>query len=51
MAGRPDALRELTDILSARQALYAMAATTLDTDDLGIEGVVDKLAALQGEVG
>jgi len=51
MAGRPDALRELTEILGARQSLYAMASTTLDTDELGIDGVVDKLAALQGEVG
>ena len=51
MAGRPDALRELTEILTARQPLYAMADITLDTDALGIEGVVGQLAALRGEAG
>jgi XRE family aerobic/anaerobic benzoate catabolism transcriptional regulator len=51
MAGRPDALRELTEILTVRAPLYAMAAITLDTDALGIDGVVARLAALGGEVG
>ena len=51
MAGRPDALRELTEILNARQPLYAMASIVLDTDVLGIEGVIGKLAALRGEAG
>ncbi|MFT5682395.1 MAG: XRE family aerobic/anaerobic benzoate catabolism transcriptional regulator [Myxococcota bacterium] len=51
IAGRPDALRELTEILTARQPLYAMAAITLDTDALGIDGVVERLAALGEEPG
>ena len=45
MAGRPDALRELTEILSARAPLYALADLTLDTDALGQSGVVDRLVA------
>ena len=49
MAGRPDALRELTEILSARTPLYALADITLDTDALGVEGVVAQLTALHQE--
>ncbi|MFT4975678.1 MAG: XRE family aerobic/anaerobic benzoate catabolism transcriptional regulator [Myxococcota bacterium] len=44
--GRPDALRELTDILAARAPLYAMAHITLDTEDLGLDGVVTRLEGL-----
>lgn len=44
--GRPDALRELTDILAARGPLYAMAHITLDTEDLGLDGVVERLEGL-----
>ncbi len=51
IVGRPDALRELTEILTAREPLYAMASLTLDTDSLGIAGVVERLAALVGEAG
>lgn len=41
--GRPDALNELTEILNRRAPLYAMADLSLDTEALGIEGVVDRL--------
>ncbi len=51
IVGRPDALRELTEILTAREPLYATASLTLDTDSLGIDGVVERLAALSGEAG
>ena len=44
--GRPDALRELTDILAARSSLYAMAHITLDTEELGVDGVVARLEGL-----
>jgi XRE family aerobic/anaerobic benzoate catabolism transcriptional regulator len=44
--GRPDALRELSDILNARTPLYAMAHITLDTEALGRDGVVNRLEAL-----
>ena len=45
MRGRPDALRELEQILAEREPLYAQADLTLDTDALGVDGVV---AALGG---
>ena len=44
--GRPDALRELSDILTTRAPLYAMAHITLDTEELGVDGVVARLEAL-----
>jgi len=43
MEGRPDALRELTEILATRAPLYAMAELTVDTDTLGIGGVIAQL--------
>lgn len=46
MVGHPDALRELTEILQARTALYSMAHITLDTEALGVEGVVGRLEGL-----
>jgi XRE family transcriptional regulator, aerobic/anaerobic benzoate catabolism transcriptional regulator len=45
MRGRPDAQGELKEILAARAALYAQADVALDTDVLGVEGVVDRLAS------
>lgn len=45
MRGRPDALRELQEILEARRPLYAQADLTLDTDELGVDGCVARLAA------
>jgi len=46
MAGRPEALQELTSILEERQPLYAMAHLQLDTDQLGVEGAVDAVARI-----
>ncbi|MEL6346842.1 MAG: shikimate kinase [Myxococcota bacterium] len=43
MRGRPDALRELTEILARRSPLYAMADLTLDTERLGMDGVLARL--------
>lgn len=45
MRGRPDALGELREILDSRRPLYAQADLTLDTDLLGIQGCVARLAA------
>ena len=44
MRGRPDALLELEAILRDRAALYAQADLSLDTDRLGVAGVVERLA-------
>ncbi|NOY24715.1 MAG: helix-turn-helix domain-containing protein [Oligoflexia bacterium] len=40
MSGRADPLAELRDILRVRSPLYAQADLCLDTDELGIDGVV-----------
>lgn len=48
MAGRPDALGELTEILRERTPLYAQATLTLDTEVLGVAGTVQRLAAELG---
>jgi XRE family aerobic/anaerobic benzoate catabolism transcriptional regulator len=45
MRGRPDALAELEAILTAREPLYGLADVHLDTDALGVDGVVERLAA------
>jgi len=45
MRGRPHALQELEAILGERAALYAQADRFLDTDALGIDGVVEALAS------
>lgn len=45
MRGRPRARAELEAILDTRAPLYALADVTLDTDALGVQGVVDRLAA------
>jgi len=45
MAGRPDALDELSAILRERTDLYSMAAMVVDTDALGVGGSVDAIAA------
>ena len=45
MRGRPQARAELETILDIRAPLYAQADVTLDTDNLGIEGAVERLAA------
>ena len=44
MEGRPNALAELEAILDERSGLYAQADLHLDTDSLGIDGVVGALA-------
>ena len=44
MEGRPNALAELEAILDERSGLYAEADVHLDTDALGIDGVVETLA-------
>lgn len=44
MRGRSDPLRELEAILRERAPLYGQADRTLDTEELGIEGVVRALA-------
>jgi XRE family aerobic/anaerobic benzoate catabolism transcriptional regulator len=43
MRGRPDALAELREILSARAPLYGEADLALDTAPLGVDGVVEAL--------
>jgi len=45
MRGRPQARAELESILDTRAPLYAQADVSLDTDALGVVGVVDRLAA------
>lgn len=45
MRGRADALGELRDILAARVPLYSQADLVLDTDELGVDGVVDHIVA------
>jgi XRE family aerobic/anaerobic benzoate catabolism transcriptional regulator len=44
MQGRPNAKAELEAILDERAGLYAQADVHLDTDGLGIDGVVNALA-------
>ena len=44
MEGRPNALAELEAILDERSVLYAQADLHLNTDSLGIDGVVETLA-------
>jgi XRE family aerobic/anaerobic benzoate catabolism transcriptional regulator len=44
MQGRPNAQAELEAILDERAGLYAEADLHLDTDGLGVDGVVDALA-------
>jgi XRE family aerobic/anaerobic benzoate catabolism transcriptional regulator len=44
MQGRPNAHAELEAILDERAGLYAEADLHLDTDGLGVDGVVDALA-------
>ena len=44
MRGRPNALAELEAILDERSGLYAQADLHLDTDGLGIDGVVKALS-------
>ncbi len=46
MAGRPAALDELKGILRARAALYAQADIAVDTEELGVDGVVESVGAL-----
>jgi len=48
MRGRADALAELEAILAARVPLYAQAEHVVDTDGLGVDGVV---AAVREKVG
>ncbi len=44
MQGRPNAAKELESILAERSKLYAQADLHLDTDSLGVRGVVDALS-------
>ncbi len=44
MEGRPNAAKELESILSERSQLYAQADLHLDTDSLGVHGVVAALS-------
>jgi XRE family aerobic/anaerobic benzoate catabolism transcriptional regulator len=44
MQGRPNAAAELEAILVERGGLYAQADLHLDTDGLGLDGVVDALS-------
>lgn len=48
MRGRPEPLAELRAILDERASLYAQAAMTLDTDRLGVDGVVARIADAVG---
>jgi XRE family aerobic/anaerobic benzoate catabolism transcriptional regulator len=43
MQGRPNAQQELEAILSERSSLYAQADRHLDTDELGVDGLVEAL--------
>jgi len=43
MAGRPDALGELRDILKRRAPVYSQAAEHFDTGALGVEGTVQAI--------
>jgi XRE family aerobic/anaerobic benzoate catabolism transcriptional regulator len=45
MRGRPQARAELEAILETRAPLYAQADVALDTDALGVDGAVERLAA------
>ncbi|MEC7946836.1 MAG: shikimate kinase [Myxococcota bacterium] len=45
MRGRPQARAELEAILDTRAPLYAQADVSLDTDALGVDGAVARLAA------
>lgn len=45
MRGRPDALGELEAILREREPLYGQAELALDTDALGVSGVVERIEA------
>lgn len=45
MRGRADALAELRDILADRAPLYAQADLALDTEALGVPGVVERIVA------
>lgn len=44
MRGRADPLGELRELLARRAPLYALAERVVDTDGLGVEGVVEAVA-------
>ena len=44
----PDALEELRAVLLSREPLYARAAATVDTSDVPVETMVERLAAVIG---
>src|SRR5688572_29732801 len=46
MADHPQAMAELRRLLSAREALYAQAAATVDTSRLGVEGAAEAIVRL-----
>lgn len=45
LAGWADPLAQLTSILETRAPLYALAEVHLETEDLGVDGVLDELAS------
>jgi XRE family aerobic/anaerobic benzoate catabolism transcriptional regulator len=46
MADHPEAMAELRRLLSSRQPLYAQAAATVDTSQLGVDGAVEAVVRL-----
>jgi hypothetical protein len=48
---RPDPLAELRRLQAEREALYAAADWTVDTERLGIQRVVEKVAELAATLG
>jgi XRE family aerobic/anaerobic benzoate catabolism transcriptional regulator len=48
MAENPHAFAELCALLKAREPLYALAHHTVDTDEIGVDGAVDRIAAVGG---
>jgi XRE family aerobic/anaerobic benzoate catabolism transcriptional regulator len=51
MADHPQAMVELRRLLASRSPLYAEAAYTVDTSDLGVEGAVQRIEALVRQAG
>jgi XRE family aerobic/anaerobic benzoate catabolism transcriptional regulator len=49
MAGNPDAMEQLRDILAARNSLYAQADLTIDTSDRTIDQIMEDIIAAIGQ--
>ena len=48
MAENPHAFAEQCELLKAREPLYKLAHHTIDTDETGVEGAVEKISGLIG---